>query len=309
MLATLYRKIVPKHIRDIIYRAFLGDFLVFYRNPREVLNNKWYRVYYSIVLPKNAKEQAYKDWGIAGYSAYPYVWKKEYDKQRYEVTIDSENGLPFVMHNGKRLYFKRGTVDTTVEFGYRQLLIEQDPRSAHRYVKSYEELKGKTLLDMGTAEGNFTLDTIEYVDHAYLFECDEAWIEALEATFAPWRDKITIVRKYVSDVNDENNVSLDIYFQDKPSENLFLKMDIEGYERKALEGAAHLLTTSEQISGSICIYHLQDDESVITDLLSSHGLKTEIQPGYLYRQREMRHAICYFSTECENRIEVETGEK
>lgn len=84
------------------------------------------------------------------------------------------------------------------EVAYRGLLIEQDKRSAHRYVDSYEELKGKTLLDIGAAEAIFTLDTIEYMDHAYLFECDESWIEALEVTFAPYKEKITIVRKYVS---------------------------------------------------------------------------------------------------------------
>ena len=96
----------------------------------------------------------------------------------------------------------------SAEAAYRGLLIEQDKRSAHRYVDSYEELKGETLLDIGAAEAVFTLDTIDYIDRAYLFECDEAWIEALEATFAPWNDKIMIVRKYVSDVDDDNNLSL-----------------------------------------------------------------------------------------------------
>lgn len=109
------------------------------------------------------------------------------------------------------------------EVAYRGLLIEQDKRSAHRYVDSYEELKGKTLLDIGAAEAIFTLDTIEYIDHAYLFECDESWIEALEATFAPYKEKITIVRKYVSDVNDEDNITLDTFFRDegKSIDNLF----------------------------------------------------------------------------------------
>ena len=89
---------------------------------------------------------------------------------------------------------------------------------------SYEELKGETLLDIGAAEAVFTLDTIDYIDRAYLFECDEAWIEALEATFAPWNDKIMIVRKYVSDVDDDNNITLDTFFQDegRPIDNLSL---------------------------------------------------------------------------------------
>ena len=97
--------------------------------------------------------------------------KKSNDEQHYEVNVDNTNGLPYVYHNGKKLYFKRDML-ASAEAVYRGLLIEQDKRSAHRYVDSYEELKGKTLLDIGAAEAIFTLDTIECIDHAYLFECE-----------------------------------------------------------------------------------------------------------------------------------------
>ncbi len=208
------------------------------------------------------------------------------------MNVDNTNGLPYVFHNGKKLYFKRDML-TSAEVAYRGLLIEQDKRSAHRYVDSYEELKGKTLLDIGAAEAIFTLDTIEYIDHAYLFECDDAWIESLEATFALWKDRITIVRKYVSDVDDDNNITLDRFFQDegKSIDNLFLKMDIEGYERKALKGAVHILEHGQQIDGSVCIYHLHDDKKVIESELKNFNLKTSIQLGYLYFEKEMRSAL------------------
>ena len=67
---------------------------------------RWYRykLYYSIFSPKNEIEQAYKAWGIAGNSPYPYVWKKEYDEQHYEVNVDNTNGLPYVVHNGKKTF-------------------------------------------------------------------------------------------------------------------------------------------------------------------------------------------------------------
>ena len=51
---------------------------------------------------------------------------------------------------------------------YKGLLIEQDERSAHRYVVSYSDLRNKVLLDIGAAEAIFALDTIEYVNHTYL---------------------------------------------------------------------------------------------------------------------------------------------
>ena len=224
---------------------------------------------------------------------YPYLWKKEYDLQHYKVNINGD-GLPYIIHNGKRLYFKRN-LENPVEDTYRSLLIEQDERSAHRYVRSNEELMGKILLDVGAAEGIFALDVIDYVDHVYLFECDQEWIEALQATFMPWRDKVTIVQKYVSDKDDESNVTLDKFFVQKESvDNLFIKMDIEGYERFALRGSVNVLKRSKGVSGSICIYHLQDDQLLIGSFLSDLGMINEVVDGYLYIDGEMRSGIIRF---------------
>ena len=56
----------------------------------------------------------------------------------------------------------------------------------------------------------------------------------MEATFAPYKEKITIVRKYVSDVDEEDNITLDTFFRDEGKfiDNLFLKMDIEDMRGK-----------------------------------------------------------------------------
>ena len=96
-------------------------------------------------------------------------------------------------------------------------------------------------------------------------------------------------------MDDTNNVTLDTYFKDLKVDHLFLKMDIEGYERKALKGAISLLNSSDDISGSVCIYHLHDDESVISDILSQANLSLINVPGYLYMQWTMRHAIIRFT--------------
>jgi len=295
MLAALYRKVVPSDIRAFIYRAFLGDFLAMIRNPKLWIKYRWYGLYYSIVTPKTEKEQAYKAWNRAGFCSipYPYLWKEEYDQLLIDVHIDAENSLPFVMHHGKRLYFGRDMINDVPGI-YKGLLIEQDERSAHRYVVSYSELTDKVLLDIGAAEAIFALDTIEYVNHAYLFECDERWQEALNATFSPWKEKVTIVRKYISDVNDDNSITLDDYFFNKPKENLFLKMDIEGYERRALKGAKSLLENGKNISGSVCIYHLYDDKDFLSFLLHELNYATEIQPGYIIFEDEFRSAVLRF---------------
>lgn len=293
MLTKLYRKIVSKALRERIYKLFLGDFLLEYRDKKEEVKWLFLKCYFKIVKPKNETEQAYMDWANSIRSSYPYLWTKEYRDNNYLEEIDQKIGLPYVNHNGKKLYYKRDSMGN-LPSSYKALLIEQDPRSAHRYVTSYNELKGKTLLDIGAAEAIFTLDTIELIKHAYLFECDEAWIEALNATFAPWKEKITIVRKYVSDVDDANNITIDTFLKNKPAENIFLKMDIEGYEGKALRGAEqtiHKTTTS----GSVCIYHRKEDAVSIPALLKYYSKQTEIQSGYLYMGREMRKAIVRFN--------------
>ncbi len=299
MIAGLYRRVVPEKLRKRIYSAFLGGLLTIIRNPK-LLKYLMGGVFYSIVTPKTDKEKAIKEWSKVWMkpwsTPYPYLWTKEYDRMPVVVSTAPENSLSFVMHHGKRLYFHR-EVDNICT-SYESLLIEQDERSAHRYVDSYAELTDKVLLDVGGAEAIFTLDTIEYVRHAFIFECDERWIEALNATFAPWKDKVTIVRKYVSDTDDDDNVTLDTFFKDKPTDNIFLKMDIEGYERKALKGAKGLLKNGKNISGSVCIYHLPDDGTVIPALLSEAGnISMKVVPGYLIFGGEFRSAILRFTRE------------
>lgn len=326
MLAKLYRKFIPQNIRKNIYRAFLGKWLLTLRNyVTEPLKAKYYTLLFFFRKPRNEEEKALHEWAIVGPCPYPYLWVKEYRNGRAfalssnllasskefhlmgggkhlknrglkDVHVYYQNNLPYVLHNGQRLFFKKGMSAKLVRENYLGLLIEQDKRSAHCYVSDYSEMKGRTLLDVGSAEGIFTLDTIEHIRHAYLFESEDLWIEALHATFEPWKEKITIVKKYVSDTDDEQNLCLDTFFRDKPTDHLFLKMDIEGYERKALNGARHLLATAESIAGAVCIYHKKDDPQVIGQILTDTGMTFEQTPGYLYMSRELRPGVIRFTS-------------
>jgi hypothetical protein len=232
--------------------------------------------------------------GKHGLMYFPYLFALKYKKMPVVHHFDDRFGLSYVVHSGKNLYFPKSYAyndKKALEVLYKALIIEQDISSPHRYVKEMNRLKGKTLLDVGAAEAIFSLDVIELVNHVYIFECDEVWIEALNATFAPWKNKVTIVRKYVSDRNDENTITLDRFFEDKDKQNLFIKMDIEGYEQSALRGAANLLREARDIDFTICTYHKKNDAVEIAGMLNSFGFKYEQTEGYLYYERDFRKGI------------------
>jgi len=247
---------------------------------------------FSPFFPKDEYHNAYRFMGRYGLTYYPFRSSLEY--KRFPVTVyrDEEEKLPYVLYKDKRMYFPGRLSEREIVEIYRVLLMEQSSGSAHLYINDPEELRGKTLLDIGTAEGIFSLGVIEEVNHAYLFECDEKWIEALQATFRPWAEKVEIVRKYVSDTNDDEFVSIDSFLKGKELENIYIKMDIEGMERSALEGAKELLTKGRNISMAICTYHHPDDAETIPSFLSSYGFAYEFTPGYLFIEKEMRKGVC-----------------
>ena len=198
----------------------------------------------------------------------------KYKSVNIEVLRDATNGMPYVMHHGRKLYFPASYDDQKLTTLYRSLIIEQDIESAHRYVTSYDELSGKTLLDIGSAEGIFSLDTIEYTKHVYLFECEEFWIDSLNATFAPYKDKVTIIRKYVGDKSEGNFTTIDDFMKDKSVDDLFLKMDIEGAELKVLLDCKDQL---HKIKYLFVEYHSwvssQQELNVLLDLLTQCGFR------------------------------------
>lgn len=219
-----------------------------------------------------------------GYTHHLYLFRHEYLNLTVQIETDPVNGLTYVLHHGKKLYFPGNMESGKIRGLYKALVMEQDIRSPHHYLDSPEEVKGRTFLDIGSAEGLVSLDIVEWVDKIYLFECDLAWIEALKATFAPWKDKVFIVNKYISDVDDDKNQTLDHFLEDKSRENLFLKMDIEGAERKALKGGAKLFAEVKDLKYAICSYHLRDDEKVISEFLSGYAHEYRIQRGYVNKR-------------------------
>ncbi|MDR0962702.1 MAG: methyltransferase [Mediterranea sp.] len=212
----------------------------------------------------------------------PYPFIEKYIHQEIDVYRDTETGLPYVMHEGKKLFFKRSHTDEHVRTQYRQLLMEQDTLSPHRYTDSaFYVDKGDTLFDIGCAEGNFSLSAVETAAHIVLFEGEPEWVEALRATFAPWKEKVTIVPKWVSDVDDEQSVSMDCFLRDYPGITPFIKIDVEGDESRVLKGINRLLTGNQPAKIALCTYHKPDDYATFSSLLADKGFSITPTEGVL----------------------------
>ncbi len=290
MLASLYRKILPYSVRKLIYDAVLGRIIFFFRHFSVICKSKLIFLF-GFLLPKTEQNEAYAFIGRYGLTSYPYKYMLEYKGLKISILFDDQRKLPYVVHNNRKLYFPESyTAEKTIK-DYRALLIEQDARSSHRYVRSYDELRGKSLLDVGSAEGIFALDTIELTAHVYIFECEDFWLKPLKATFEPWKQKVSFVKKYVGNRTEGGFITLDDFLSDLPKDNLFIKMDIEGAERPALEGAAKTLKSGKNIQLAVCSYHRPGDPEFISKLLSGYGYSCEFSNGLMYWNKRLSKGL------------------
>lgn len=213
-------------------------------------------------------------------SVFPYNFTKKYKCKRLEILKDKSNNLNYIVENGKRLYFRRDWKKNYIKKCYPVLQIEQDIESPHRYLtEDYKVNTGDVVLDIGAAEGNFSLSIIEKAAKIYIFEADSMWLEALESTFSPWKSKVEIINKFVSNIDDEKNCTIDNFFKNNKID--FIKMDVEGSELDVLKGSKNLLEKVEKIKLAVCTYHRQNDAKDINALLTQHNFITEFSKGYM----------------------------
>ena len=161
------------------------------------------------------------------------------------------------------------------------LMAEQLPTSPHLYTKGEHKVNaGDIVIDAGVCEGNFALRYVDICSKIYLFECDLKWLEALNQTFRDYRDKVEIIPKFLSDVTDGEQITIDDAIPNLRGKNIFLKMDIEGAEPKALHGAKNLLTNNF-VKASVCAYHNADDCVKIKSIFQNFGYKTSTSSGWM----------------------------
>lgn len=200
----------------------------------------------------------------------------------HEVYYDKDASLYFVYFESKKMYLKRGYqgfVNKGGKLYVENLWGEQDLNSPHLYENGDISVKeGDVLVDAGVCEGNFSLHHIDKVSKIYLIECDKDWIEALHYTFLPYKNKVVFCDKFLGDKNSENTINLNTLIAEPVD---FIKMDIEGAEVSALNGADKVFKNSKNIQCAICSYHRHGDEDKIRTILKSYGLETETSNGYM----------------------------
>lgn len=165
-----------------------------------------------------------------------------------------------------------------------------DEKDWHYYKWKHTPIeKGEILLDIGTAEGLFSLCEVNNCSHIYLVEPSHTFMNCLEKTFAPYRDKVTIhnvaignedgMVPFSEDALDGKITSgnssntrqtpirkVDTIIQDRIT---YLKADIEGFEIEMLKGAEQTIKKNKP-KIAITTYHDENNPDEIIELIKSY---------------------------------------
>lgn len=204
------------------------------------------------------------------------------------VGIDKHYHLPFVLHNEKKLFFPEFWNLNEVSAKYRYYIERENllggkytSKAPHQYqVDSFKTETNDIFLDIGCAEGLVALDCVEKVQQLYLFEADPIWEKPLKATFAPYKDKVQIIHKWVGDKDDAISTTLNSSVPANNGRNFFVKMDIEGAEERVIKGNAEFFI-SNPIKIACCTYHKNEHFENISKILKEWGYSVSTSDGYM----------------------------
>jgi len=151
-------------------------------------------------------------------------------------------------------------------------------------------------LDVGTARGILALDVIDKVSKVYMVERAARWWKPIEATFAPYKDKVELVKGVLSSKKKrkgkeeesekkkrEKKIRLVDLLEKCGEQRVFVMLDIEGKELDVLKDAQEYLQAAKNpITLAVCAYHRTTDYDDLMRFFEAIGYHTETQPGYVY---------------------------
>lgn len=207
-----------------------------------------------------------------------YDFIKKYKKRLNRIYYDEKEDMRYVLHEGKKLYFKRSMSEKDINYYYNAISLEQDKDSPHLYLTDeLHQKKYKCVLDIGAAEGNFSLDIIDNAEEIYIVESDREWMEALECTFRDYQDKVHLINCFVSDKEEVNKSTIDQVIGDRMDIDL-IKLDVEGEEISVLKGARKVMAHNNPVF-LVCAYHYGREEEDIRAFFKNY--KISVRKGYM----------------------------
>lgn len=265
---------------------------------------------YNSILIHSAIDAAYRQQyapeierlkGIGQCTLYP---SQDIHLREVEAAMDGARRMPYVMHNGKRLYYPKSYTVAEAIHAYHNIvdsdgiLGTSSPGTPHQYQdETYRLNDGDVVVDVGCAEALFALDNIERVSKAILIECNAEWLTALRATFAPYSDKVEIVNRLVTNHDSRSTIRLSTLLQGE-TRPVFIKMDIEGYEVATVQSAAQFLSGMANVTLACCTYHNSADGEQLAAIFDAIGYEHRFSDGYMIFARYdqprfpfFRHAV------------------
>ena len=168
-------------------------------------------------------------------------------------------------------------------------------KHAHNGVEDIE-------IDVGSTRGVLALDVIDKVSKVYVVEHSQRWWKPIEATFAPYKDKVELVKGTLSgkkkkkkeDKKEEKKkkIRLTDLLEKCGQQRVFVAMDLEGGELDVLKDAQEYLQAAKNpITLAVCAYHRTTDYEDLMRFFEVIGYHTETQPGYIYTDMNDGHGI------------------
>ncbi len=223
-----------------------------------------------------------------GYTVFPYP--SEQESSQIVSRLDNECHMPFILHNGKRLYFPSRYSEEDALRQYQNLLLTEcllgssdQYGKPHQYQSPRVQVETSDILfDIGAAEGLFALDNIEKISHAVILECDPLWFEPLQKTFSPFADKVSLIFKALAANDSHSSLSLTSLLSSYSHKSLFIKIDIEGSEVPSLLAAqSTLANTDNRIKICAASYHRQNDYRQLASFFDEIHYSSETSSGYM----------------------------
>lgn len=218
---------------------------------------------------------------------FPYEYVKRF--QDSEVFYDNNEKLNYVLHANKKLFFPIEQSVEEIKWSYTNYIENENllggnykEKNPHQYITDrFFVDKDDVILDLGSAEALFALHHVDTAKFIIIVENNPLWTKALEATFRPYKNKVKIINKIVSNFKSDESITLDEIMNEFPKEKFFIKMDIEGVEKDILQSNALTFLKYPSFKIACATYHNNDDAQIIEQILKDYGFNIEFSEGYL----------------------------